>query len=308
MRKFSFTLFFAFVIFSACFIDIIHAAGTDSPSCEYKAGRILGFARYLISKDEFYRAHVELLRCRSFYPGYISPDNFYTTELYLLFRGKRYEEILNRKSGKEKGQFLYINTLFRADSFLESNEFLNAVNCIKPVFQKNNNGDLNFYLYKRMFLSYLLLNNIEKAQKIIDNNKKIEGIDYPGFEEAIGYSEDAMSSLREPYCAMALGVVPGLGYAYANEKETGIVAFLVVSVFSALTYYSFKTDNKPMGIVFGAAGAFFYSGNILGGYMAAGRYNSGIMDNLKDYLSNRLELAEDREKIYNNYGIGNVGQ
>ncbi len=43
---------------------------------------------------------------------------------------------------------------------------------------------VNLFLYKRLFLSYLLLKRIDKAKKLIEDNKT-ESADIAGFEDYI---------------------------------------------------------------------------------------------------------------------------
>ena len=272
---------------------------------EFQADNILGFARHLASKEEFYRAYIELQRCRSYYPDYLTAETFHVSEIYLLYRGKRYDEILEKTAVTDDKKIDIPGAVFKADVYLNRSDFEKAASLIETAVNLNGREEKYSYLQKRLFLSYLFLNNIDRAKKLIEENKA-EGADIAGFDDAIGYTGYYFNSKKSPYTAMTLGMIPGLGYVYSGQKETGIAAFIVVSVFSALAYYSFKTDNKPMGIFFGAAGTFFYAGNILGGYMASKKYNKNALENLKDYLFNSMKFGQDRDEIYNKYGIGNA--
>ncbi len=305
MRFFIITLLAAALPLCFSSGDPVYPEEKNITQPEFQADNIIGFARHLASKEEYYRAYIELQRCNSYYPGYLTDGKYHISGIYLLFRGKRYDEMLakiaeNQKSGKDGP-----DAVFAADAYFSRSDFYKALSVTEPAAGYNAANNDNFFLYKRLFLSYLFLKRIDEAKKLVDD-ERVKAGDTVSFEDAIGYTADYIDSRKIPHMAAAMGVVPGLGYVYSGQKETGIAAFLVVSVLSALTYYSFRTDNKPLAVFFGAAGTFFYAGNILGGYMASRRYNDNALENLKDYLFNGMKLGQDREDIYNKYGIGNA--
>ena len=95
-----------------------------------------------------------------------------------------------------------------------------------------------------------------------------------------------------------------MGYAYAGNRQNGAIAFIVVSVFSALTYFSFRTDNAPLGFVFGATATVFYGGSMVGAYREALRYNRSIGERVRETVLDELHPARDRDEIFQRYGIG----
>ena len=277
---------------------------------EYSAGNILGFTKHLISNKEFYRAFAELKRLNSYYPGYIKKDNLFATELFLLYKGGRYSEVINIEFDSTSPDTKLIHSVFKTDAYIEIRDFIKADALVSVSGAFDIDKDIEFYLYKRTVLSYLLLNRIDDTRRLIENRKIdfVNNLNDRDFIDFIELTERCFGSLKKPYTAMALGAVPGMGYVYADQASTGIIAFLLVSALSAFTYYSFKTDNKPIGVFVGTAAAFFYGGSVVGGYLSAKKYNDAAMTDLKDSLSQRMYLEEDREEIYNNYGIGNVGK
>ncbi|MBN2403810.1 MAG: hypothetical protein JXN64_15655 [Spirochaetes bacterium] len=278
---------------------------------EYSASYILGFTKYLISIDEFYRASVELKRLESYYPGYIKNDNLLTTELFLLFNGRRYSEIILTDFNDSSQGVKAIHTIFKTDALIQKRDFINANMIINSGNICGKNKDIDLFLYKRTILLYLLLNKIDEARNIFNNRMTgypIAGLSNMEFIESIEFSEHCFASVKKPYAAMAFGIIPGMGYVYADKTATGIIAFLLISALSTLTYYSFKTDNKPVGIFVGTAATFFYGGSIIGGYLTSKKYNDTAINDLRDSLTQRMRLAEDREEIYNKYGIGNIGK
>jgi hypothetical protein len=51
----------------------------------------------------------------------------------------------------------------------------------------------------------------------------------------------------------------------------------MISVFSAITVASFRTDNQPLGILTGAVTLFFLRREHAGGYMESRRHNALMM-------------------------------
>ncbi len=309
IRKIFFILIFLLLFFhTAVYPDKkqnIHASIDNA----YSADNILGFAKSLISQNEHYRALVELKRLDSYYPGFINKDIIITTEFFLLFKGGRYSDIKSSELRYPSRNLKAIHNIFRTDVFIEENDFVNADLIAMSERISGINKDIDLFLYKRTILSYLLLKKIEEARRAIDDRKTdMPGPGHGELRELIEYSENCFGYLKRPYCAMAFGAIPGMGYVYADKTATGIIAFLLVSALSALTYYSFKTDSKPVGVFVGTAATFFYGGSIIGGYLAAKNYNDTVINDLKNSLCGRMHLAGDREEIYSTYGIGNLGK
>lgn len=296
-------LIFLFFILS----DVVYSDTNRNFPEEYTFNNQLGFVKHLISRDEFYRAFIELKRLDAYYSGYISKENIFTTELFLLFYGRRFSEIPKLKSDIPDYKIKTIHAIFSADALVEKSEFIKANDLLKSFVFSGLYKDIDFYLYKRNILSFLLLNKIDEARSLINNNTLNSGLDIATFSELIYYTENYFESYKKPYNAIIFGIIPGMGYVYSGKEATGIIAFILISVLSTLTYYSFKTDNKPVGIFIGAATGFFYGGSIIGGYLSAKDYNKSTTSDLKNSLSLKMQMAEDRERIYNDYGIGRVG-
>ena len=69
--KLRFVFLIVFIFLLACFVFFFPA---DAIEYDYSAENIQKFITHLISKDEYYRAYVELQRLNSYYPGFL-PDN-----------------------------------------------------------------------------------------------------------------------------------------------------------------------------------------------------------------------------------------
>ena len=275
----------------------------------YHPQSILGFTKNLISQKDYYRAYKELQRLNSYYPGYIEKDKFYASEMFLLFQGGKFPQILQKNPISRNNDIQSIDVIFKTDVYLERSEYRDADSMLDAGGCLEYSHDLKLFIYKRRLVSYLLLNRIDKARKSLrEEKKKIDKATFDKYEELVKYTDRNMESLLNPFHSLFMGVVPGLGYVKAGYKATGIIAFMVVSVLSALTYFSFSTDNKPVGIFFGAISLSFYSGSIIGGHLASGRCNKRIMKTMKENLFQEMSLADDREHILMNYGIYRAGK
>ena len=276
---------------------------------EYNHRNLLSFISYLISNAQYYRANVELMRLQSYYPGYIDKKKLHITEIYLLFNGKKYDAILKKKPKFLNKDYLYIDSIFKIDSYLYKSKYQTSNFILSSLNYPENNKDLDIYLYKRAFITSILLKDLKKAKEItIDLKNKIKdsSINYSKYNELINHCETNYALLKKPYDALFLGFFPGMGYIYSDEKPTGILAFIIVTVFSTLSYFSFKTNNYPLGICIGTASSFLYGGNIIGGYFASKKYNNIMIKNLKKDLLEEMDLNTDREKIYIKFGLTNV--
>ncbi len=279
----------------------ITAAVKDKGPDEYRPEKILGFTKYLIANKEYYRAYVELNRLSAYYPGYLNPSSLYTSENYLLFKGRRYKEIINKKSILNDPKTACIGRIFMIDAQLHLNNYIAAKGMLGPDIDCS--AEINTFLWKRRLISHLLLNEPDKAFDMIHGIPANSDIDKKRFGEIIADSKERSKSLVNPYYSLFAGVIPGMGYVHAGNRPTGIVAFIAISIFSAVTYFAFKTDNKPIGVLAGSATAFFYTGSILGGYLTAKKNNKQTMDNLRDFLFEDMNLEKDRDRIFNDYGL-----
>lgn len=271
----------------------------------YGPGEILGFARHLASNGEYFRAFTELSRLKSYYPGYLDPSVLRISELYLLYGGGRYDAILALPPPGD-GTDACANAVFAADSAFALGDYERALQLSSIAPDTRRDPFPGVALCKRAFMSMLLLGRIDDAARFECPYETPAGKAFdPGAHSGVvSYARGAFADLRSPAAALALGTVPGLGYAYAGNRQNGAIAFIVVGVFSALTYFSFRTDNAPLGFVFGATATVFYGGSMVGAYREALRYNRSIGERVRETVLDELHPASDRDEIFQRYGIG----
>ncbi len=73
--------------------------------------------------------------------------------------------------------------------------------------------------------------------------------------------------------AGALGVIPGLGYAYCEHYGTAIASLTVNVLLAWATIDAFNDGNNAAGFTFSIFSVGFYVGNIVGSAQSAHRYN-----------------------------------
>ncbi|MCU0847875.1 MAG: hypothetical protein MUD12_08305 [Spirochaetes bacterium] len=250
--------------------------------------------RGLAASGDYYRAQVELLRLNSYFPGFIDGIKFETSGYHFLFNGGRHSDLASRCGG---GLNFNFSRIYCADSFAALGQYEKSLEILNFRHGASDHviGEMRV---KRLILSYIMLGRIESVSSAAVNPG-----DRAKYLELVEYSRKH-GGVKSPVVAGFLGVLPGGGYVYSGNYLTGVLAAIVVSLSSFLTYYAFHTKNYAIGTFVGAAGTFFYGGSILGGIMAARKNNLEKNDKLRDHLSEKMDLKGDRDYIYGKYGIG----
>ncbi len=270
---------------------------------EYSPGAIRGFAASLISAREYYRAIVELRRLSSLHPDSLSRERLYISELYLLFMGGQYAALDSLDYAGGDAAVACAASIFRADALFMREA---PVAGYPPIIPAACGDPLDSYLWKRRLIAHLLARDAAGAESLLTPEHMPAGMrgERQKYLDLIASARGRSSDWSDPHIALWAGIAPGMGYVYAGNTPTGIVALIMISVFSAITVASFRTDNQPLGIVTGAVTLFFYGGSIAGGYMESRRHNALMMASLRDRLFEEMSLQEDRDAVFRNYGAG----
>ncbi|HMK64328.1 MAG TPA: tetratricopeptide repeat protein [Thermodesulfobacteriota bacterium] len=72
------------------------------------------------------------------------------------------------------------------------------------------------------------------------------------------------------------GIIPGAGYAYAEEFATGAMSLGVNGAFIGATWTAFANGLEAVGILAGGIGLPFYIGNIYGSALAVRKWNQAV--------------------------------
>jgi len=273
----------------------------NKPIDLYSSESLLNFTKDLVSKREYYRAYLELNRLNSYYPDFLSLNKFLTSKHYILFNADKFSDIIN--SNYDNNNFKKIDLLFKLDSYIYSGNFDKAEKLVS-FWEFGNNTFFDGILIKRkLFLNYLN-NDTGNASEFFKKNSNYFNKNIYSIKDIIDYSSNEMKKFKSPVMGAILGIVPGMGYAYADNTNTGIVALIVVALNYSLSFFAFNSNNDSIGFITASIGTFFYGGSILGGYMESVRYNRIIRRNMNDNLLEELKFKQDQEQIYSRYGIG----
>jgi hypothetical protein len=291
---------------AALFLQFLSApVAAEERRTAYGPGEILGFARHLASNGEYFRAYTELSRLKSYYPG-ISTRRYCISANSTFSMGEAAMTNILALSPPSGGAGSCAGAVFAADSAIALGHYPRALELSRAEPTAECDPFLGAALCRRAFISLVLLGRIDEAagSECPYQNKTREGFDPDAYTGLLSYARGAFADRRSPAAALALGTVPGLGYAYAGNRPNGVIAFIVVSVFSALTYFSFRTDNAPLGVVFRRGGNSILRRRHVGGYREALRYNRSIGERVRETVMDELRPASDRDEIFQRYGIG----
>jgi TM2 domain-containing membrane protein YozV len=259
----------------------------------YSYNAIAGFANQLVEQREYYRAYQEYHRLYSYYPAMYPYDAFYIASLYCHYQGKQYQWVLDHASNNSMAKLQA--WVFVFDSAFNSSSLLPRI--IDVELQQGANEEFQAMILKRkLAYSLLAVDNYNELSPYMPLAKDFDP------QRIYEYSTFTRDKRKNPYAAMGWGIIPGAGYIYSDDTPDGIIAAIVIGVCAVVTYFAVDTGNSGIAVFTGAAGAFFYGGSILGGYLAAKRTNNQIMKELTSYLEEELKFAQDREIIFNRYG------
>lgn len=84
--------------------------------------------------------------------------------------------------------------------------------------------------------------------------------------------------------------VPGAGYFYLGQKQSGITALLLNGLFIGASVYFFEEGNIPAGIIFTSFEAGWYFGGIYGAGLEAKYYNERLYERLATPMMHKERL------------------
>ena len=101
------------------------------------------------------------------------------------------------------------------------------------------------------------------------------------------------SSGKSPWLGGALGLIPGLGYAYSGEYANAVRSLFLNGLFIAGMISAADHDAWGVFAVIGFFEATWYSGSIYGGIDAAHRYNRGRVQACSDAMAGSSGFVPD---------------
>lgn len=228
------------------------------------------FINYLINKEEYHPALLEIERLLFFNQGNIQ---LYKQKL-LCRRGlKEYEEGIFEYE-TEFPDTIRRNSEIQMQAALLyycADNFNNAIKLVETV--KANAVNLSDIQKANTLLGILSAQNEEYDASLASFHRNVA---LPSFDQQ---NIDIISQMmqqkkKKPALARFLSIIPGGGFLYTQHKGSALTAFIINSVLGYATYTSIKSKNYGMAGVCGFLSLSFYIGNINGAGRSATRYNS----------------------------------
>jgi len=292
-KKYILSSLIAFLLYNG------QAGGTAavSPDYNFSPSEISGFITYLIYNREYYRASVEVERLKSYYPDHVSNSAYTASINYLMYKGGAYASITAQEPVyTEDNLSREIAAVFKIDSYLKlkkHNEAQKTAEAISPCSDEF----LKRLVVKRELYFSLYNNSFSRA---------VDKEDFPNnYNELFRYSDYIHNMKKDPWKGLVSGIIPGMGYVYAGESGTGIVAMIVIGLGAAITTVSYRNSMDSFALLSGTVTSLFYGGSIIGGYRETLRYNNNLMERLDLRLQRDLEFDRDTDDIFIKFGIKN---
>ena len=268
-------------------------AGQETPLYDdFAPDKISSFTCSLIEKGEYYRAYVELLRLKSYYPSFLNTSVYNITSDYLFYKSKKFKDLLITDISEVGDESFIPLSLFRVDSLIKLKRTEDAEYELSKLYLRVESKNYSEYLNKRSVILSILNNK--------DNKLKDQ---YHEYNDLFIYSENIYHSRKNPILGALAGIIPGMGFVYADESGTGIVSMIVIGAGSAVTYASHQNGMDSLAVISGVITILFYGGSIAGGYMQSVKYNDRLMDTIQIKLNRELMPDRDLEEIYFKFGL-----
>jgi hypothetical protein len=102
---------------------------------------------------------------------------------------------------------------------------------------------------------------------------------------------ESLPQKSEVLAGVLSGILPGAGYAYAEEFATGFMSLGVNGAFVTATWAAFANGLEAVGILAGGIGLPFYIGNIYGSVLAARKWNLAVKKQARDSIFGDLDFV-----------------
>lgn len=162
-----------------------------------------------------------------------------------------------------------------------------AETCFERILATGESGEIRRLVARRLAAVRLQQGDYEGARGAIAGEQDIREVAF----DAIGRYQRGHD--KSPAVGGLLGLVPGLGYAYAGEYGNAFRS-LLVNALCVWGIVSFSDDDKWGGVaVTGFAELIFYTGSVYGGCDAADRYNQARLNAATQAIEGRSSCCPD---------------
>jgi len=235
----------------------------------------LSFADNLFTKGEYYRAITEYNRFL-FYHSKTADDSLYAFQKIFksYYYGKEYKNaistITNTKSIFDQTKELSYSNKYLALSYFKSGFPKSAI-----LVLNDNTNDPKSDLLSGISHLYLFEWDLALVKFASLTNHPLDEISVISKELISISKEGAATQSKKPvFSAIASALIPGSGYVYTENYQTGVSSFLINLL---LLGSSFELHNN--GFQFAGSTAMlvsfgWYAGNIYGSFTSAIKYNN----------------------------------
>lgn len=247
---------------------------------ETPCSELLSFAEYLRAEGDYYRAVGEYKRFLFLCPdGQEAPAaELGIAECYFL--AGRYRDAAEFASRYEADSEIGVEmALLEGHARFRLQEYDAA---IPPLQSAGIRGHTSTQIWRAGYLNGIALVRLERFDEAVKCFSLVSD-QSPYAERASSYGSvlaglEQAYETRSPRVAAALGIVPGLGYAYCGHYRTGVASLIVNGLLAWAAADAFEGDNDGAGWTFAVLTAGFYFGNMTGSAQSAHRFNQYSRD------------------------------
>lgn len=281
-------------------IGLCLAAGAAAAPSAEKSD--LDFGRWLMDRQEYYRAVSEFQRFSFFNPSSALVAEADWLSGLSLFRAGRWSEAvtaLGRISTNEA--FGYRASVYRADAWFQNGSFERSRDEYRRLIVRFPSKRIE--LVGRMIWPAMMDRRFDEAVELCDEVLE-SSPDTAVIEEVETIRSEALKLGRfkplSPVLAGILsGVLPGTGQIYAKRAGDGLIAFGSVAGLSVASWLLWTWDpHKELAVALSLGDLFLYSGNIYSAVTSVKKYNvlyyRKNLDGLKETRWKELILPPGR--------------
>jgi len=260
------------------------------------------YGLYLYKKGKYSEAVLELERYMFFHPNSVkAPYANYLVALSLANIDRLSESMAKLKESiyllEENWsyndykkllcelKFQYLNILYRQKMFIDFLTYKDSLYMDYPDLPLN----LDSYIENMTISIYIYNLEWEKAQENIEESKSIsERLKYNLKKEVV---EVINTRRKSPVVGGLLSIIPGLGHIYAGRSIDGIRSLFFNTLFTSLTYFSYKQEMPFLTASFGGIEIILYLSNIYGGVNSVLKENAEYIINKRNSMLKNITVA-----------------
>jgi putative component of membrane protein insertase Oxa1/YidC/SpoIIIJ protein YidD len=249
------------------------AVPTRGSATEQPCPDQLQFARSLQDERDYFRAVTEYKRVLHFCRDDSLREAARTSVGECLWLAGQYDLVVDWCLGASEDRPEASNELLAARALYRLERDRDAVKALKRLCEQPPGSEGRDEACYRAALSLIRLDRVDLASECLSLVSRESPYGHRAEDYLAALEDRPVYPKKDPGTAAILGVVPGLGYAYAEHYGTAFSSLLLNGLLIWATVDAFADGNPAAGGIFSTLGATFYLGNIVGSYQSAQRYN-----------------------------------